>query len=308
MLALAAQILLAKGAVVGTLIYTIPFLVLTRWTVTRDQDYLRRVRDREDLVNLIYYGALSVSSLVFLPEQLEWLVNGFRYERGEEFPSPLSMCLCGLQIGGYFAMSFLVWFQPRKKDALTMTVHHVITATIVLSSAIGGYAHACTTILLLHDLCDPPLSLMTMAGRSGSRVFETIGYCMAVFAFALFRIVLFPYVTYVAAYQNPLPMAPFVISLNAVLWCMHGYWLRILLGQGYRRLKGLPTFDPREQEIVEKEEPTKEQESVEEEKEEEQPAEEEKEDGEEPAEEERAMERSESIGERVRRRRAKKIN
>ena len=103
MLALVAQILLAKGAIVGTLIYTIPFLILTRWTVRHcgdptDPSYLRRVRDREDLVNLVYYGALSVSSLVFLPEQLEWLVNGYRYEHGEEFPSPLSMCLCGLQI------------------------------------------------------------------------------------------------------------------------------------------------------------------------------------------------------------------
>lgn len=198
-------------------------------------------------------------------------------------------------------MSFLVWFQPRKKDALTMTVHHVITATIVLSSAIGGYAHACMSILLLHDLCDPPLSLMTMAGRNGNRVFETIGYCLAVFSFALFRLVLFPYVTYVAAYQNPLPMAPFVISLNAVLWCMHGYWLRILLGQGYRRLKGLPTFDPREQETAE-EEPT-----------EEEPIEKKEEEEEETPYKAKVVEKEEevygeTIGERVRRRRAKKIN
>lgn len=252
-LALGAQQALANGAILGCAGYTIVFLVCTRLVLQlfcsnlEAPAYIRATRNMEDMVNLIWYGSLSCVSLYRLDLHEAWLENGYRYEAGEGHPNYAAMAMCGLQIGGYVAMSFLVWFNPKKRDAVTMCTHHIITSSIVALCAVGGYAHACMTILLLHDICDVPLLVMTLSGRNNWRFLEAMAYCFTVAAFMTARLGAFPFVTYVAASSNPLPMATAIISLNLLLWCMHFYWTVILLRQGYRRLRGLSTYDPREE-------------------------------------------------------------
>lgn len=211
----------------------------------------------EDIANAVHYCIMVYASLVLCDNQIEWWNNGYVYQDGAQFPDPSSMIICGAQIGSYLSMSVLVWLPPRKKDALLMTAHHLITSAIVTLCAFGGHAHACVTILLLHDVCDGPLLMMTSFGRFDFKVVETVCYCITVPLFAVCRVIFFPLVTAVAVYYNPNRTAVVVSSLNLVLLCMHCYWLSILLKQGYRRLKGLPTFDPRESETPTQPQPPK---------------------------------------------------
>lgn len=251
--------MLMKGALLGCSGYTVIFLVCTRLLLQvfgrkmSSSGYIRATRNLEDVVNVCWYGALSYVGIYRFDLHKAWFNSGYRYEADEGRPNLAAMAICGLQIGGYFAMSFLIWFSPRKRDVFTMISHHIVTLSVVLLCVFGGYAHACTSILLLHDICDVPLLFMTLAGRNNWKFLEVASYCCTVATFLAARILAFPFLTAAAVVGNPQQAAFAIVPLNCILWGMHVYWLGLLLRQGYRRLKGLSTYDPREEPTPERE-------------------------------------------------------
>lgn len=214
---------------------------------TRTTEDERKTREEEDVLHLLYYSLTCLIATVFHSNKLwRWIVvDKYAYD---VLPDSFAVVFCGVQIGVYLAMLMAVRIEPVKKDVKTMTIHHLLTVTTVGLCVLGGHSHACVVILLLHDCCDVPLLVMKMAGRRNYQLIESFAYCLVVAGFVVFRLIAFPWVCFEAATASFNYITPIIIAINLGLWVMHLYWLRILLQQGYRRLTGKTTFDPREEE------------------------------------------------------------
>ena len=241
--------------------FVFAFMVFTRMLVKNPTDleesyrgWVKQIRVLEDILHCVYYfGMCFVVALDWRALEI-WFDSS--YTGTTATTSFNSVLICGIQVGVYFAMAFMVWIPPRKRlsDCLTMTFHHIVTVITVTSCVIAGYESACVMILLLHDVCDVPLQLMLLSRRFNCENLQVVFYCMTVAGFAVFRLVCFPIVVFVASSANYNSMTPYIVSLTAVLWFLHLYWFSKLAEQGILRLRGKPTYDPREHESEEEEE------------------------------------------------------
>ena len=228
------------------------FHLQTFFSHARRSKDIEKIRYDEDYLNFVYYCfSCSIPILIYRRQIWRWLsVERYAYfaEDGGTDRYPYLFCAC--QIGVYLAMLITVWVEPRKKDTLTMSFHHVCTIFVVALSAMNGYSNSCMVILILHDLCDIPLHRMKLARREKNQLVESVSYCVTVLFFIVFRLILFPWVCFETLRTNFNSFAPAIISIICLLYVLHLYWVWMLLQQGYRHLTGKTTFDPREEEKV----------------------------------------------------------
>ena len=146
-----------------------------------------------------------------------------------------------IELGCYLHQ--LYWTEIVRSDWLEMTIHHVITITLIVASYLTNFTRIGCSILLLHDFADIFLEFakctiyMSKVNSLKSLVQPITDALFTIFAvsFAVTRLYIYPrYLVYSLVYE-----APAILGMWSGYWlfatmlvglqCLHVFWFALIL-------------------------------------------------------------------------------
>lgn len=167
----------------------------------------------------------------------DWIFD----ERWPEIPCPpLALLLIYLEIGHYlygFASIILLPPEQRKTDHLRMTFHHLVAASLLLSSAGTNFWKFAVVVLFLHDGCDIFLAGAKKANYDDMKTVKVAMFVGLVTTWPLLRLAWFGKLLYSAVflppgwddklakvYEHASVMHPFFVVALALLMVLNVLW------------------------------------------------------------------------------------
>jgi len=203
------------------------------------ENLIMNTRICEDIVLMIAYTfTVMLYSTSLLKDSLNWykyIINE-RYQTNfvvDEIVDYYSIDNNALdwylysQANYYVTLLMITWLSPRKKDIGIMTAHHVFTLIAVLAASQFDMKVEASMVLFLHDICDVPLQLMTLAHKLKTNLWDVIFCAIFFFSHVLFRVIIFPFIaiTTTVNHRNASEASNWIAIIPCIpLWCFHVFW------------------------------------------------------------------------------------
>jgi len=153
-----------------------------------------------------------------------------------------------IELGCYLHQ--LYWTEIVRSDWLEMTIHHIITITLIVASYLTNFTRIGCSILVLHDFADIFLEVGKcfnyMSKVKSLKVFAQpiTDTCFVLFAlsFAVTRLYIYPrFLVYSLVYE-----APAILGMWSGYWlfatmlvglqCLHVFWFALILNMAWKLL------------------------------------------------------------------------
>lgn len=153
----------------------------------------------------------------------------------------------------YYLFSLLViaW-EPKMKDRAQMTLHHLVTITLLVTSYVGRMIKFGVPIMLLHDAADPFMELAKMFLYCGQETMANVSLAAFTGTFMYLRNWVFPrhiiWTIYNHQENHTYPYYKVTLASLCTLAVLHVYWAGLILRIGYNNfVAGQTTGDIREE-------------------------------------------------------------
>ena len=150
-----------------------------------------------------------------------------------------------------FSLGLLVW-EPQMKDRAQMTVHHLVTITLLVTSYVGRMIKFGVPIMLLHDAADPLMEMAKMFLYCKQEALANVSLGLFTVTFMYLRNWVFPRHIIWTIYTNKenglYPYYKVTLGSLCTLALLHVYWAFLILKIGYNNfVVGKTTGDIREE-------------------------------------------------------------
>lgn len=154
-----------------------------------------------------------------------------------------------MELGFYWSTMFMISVDHKRKDSTEMTIHHLITISLLLFSFTNNFLRIGTLVLVVHDAADSLLAAAKMSKYCGKeRLTESIYYIFIV-VWITTRLIIFPYVLLyttdfeiftvdepmITMVRNGWPYRSFNVLLHMLL-ILHLFWTYIILKAAYLKI------------------------------------------------------------------------
>ncbi|KAI8804401.1 TRAM/LAG1/CLN8 homology domain-containing protein [Cladochytrium replicatum] len=131
---------------------------------------------------------------------------------------------------------------PKQKDFVAMTVHHIVTLSLIYFSYLWGFYRIGVMVFLVHEVADPFLELAKCFLYCGFQQVADVLFAMFAGVFIYSRVVYFPFYIISSvplyAYHEDGQIIPFgrkdvnytFVALLSMLEVLHVYWSSIVSG------------------------------------------------------------------------------
>jgi hypothetical protein len=150
-----------------------------------------------------------------------------------------------------FSLGMIAW-EPKMKDRAQMTVHHIVTITLLVTSYVGRMMKFGVPIMLLHDAADPFMELAKMCLYCGYEGLANIGLALFAGTFMYLRNWVFPRHIIWTIYRHKeyglYPYYKVTLGSLCTLAALHVYWAALIVKIAYGSIvAGKSTGDIREE-------------------------------------------------------------
>ncbi|XP_063423967.1 ceramide synthase 5-like [Mytilus trossulus] len=154
-----------------------------------------------------------------------------------------------IELGFYWSTMFMITVDHKRKDSTEMTIHHLITISLLLFSWCNNFIRFGALVLVVHDAADSLLAAAKMSKYcEKERLTECIYYVFMV-VWVSTRLIIFPYVllysTDFEIFQVDEPMITLVRQcwqykifnvLLHMLLILHFFWTYIIIKAAYLQI------------------------------------------------------------------------
>lgn len=200
-------------------------------------------------VAFVAYGMYAVSF------ETSWLWRPAEYHKVflKGTIPPLLFWYYALETSYYVFSLGLLYYEPKMKDRPQMTLHHLVTIALLVTSYVGRMLKFGVPIMLLHDLADPFMELAKMFLYCGNELGANFSLAVFTGTFMYTRNWVFPrHIIWTIWSQSEANIYPFyrvTLSCLCTLAVLHVYWAGLILKIFYQNfVAGETTGDIREEE------------------------------------------------------------
>lgn len=133
-------------------------------------------------------GILSAYNSPWFWDSKQWFVDGPLAEL-----SIYNRAHYMVDAGAYLFQLTAMHFEPLQSDYWMMLIHHVVTLTLIFVSYQMRQTRVGEVVMLLHDVCDPPLELAKLFVYLDYNILKDLCFQLFAVLFVLCRDLAFPY-------------------------------------------------------------------------------------------------------------------
>jgi len=174
------------------------------------------------------YVSMLLLAVWALQDQQDWFWNPkTQHIPFTRIPWRLSL-LYFVETAHYLYTLISMYYEPKMKDRLQMTVHHIFTITLLTTSYVFNTMKYGTSIMILHDISDPLMEIAKMFNYANNQWGANIFFVLFAGSFYYLRDWVFPrYIisaTYFYARTEGYPLYWITFVSLVGLWVLHMIW------------------------------------------------------------------------------------
>lgn len=163
--------------------------------------------------------------------------------------------VCSVELAYYVSgVGMLALWEVSRKDQSVMMLHHFLAIIIMGSCYLCNYTRSCCVAMLIHDINDVIMELAKISNYNNLTTLANALFVLFVLCWVALRMVAYPSIIIqstlfeIRKVIGPDPPCYWVINVPILLlYCIHIYWLYLILEIVWKMVKTGEAEDVREE-------------------------------------------------------------